>query len=203
MGLKSDCWIRQQDENMIVPFVGRQVRSVDGRGVVSFGTSSYGYDISLADEIKVFVAMPGVVIDPKNFDPRLLVDVYPQESASGRYIDIPPHSFALARTVEKFRIPNNVLTICLGKSTYARCGQILNVTPFQPGWSGYATLEITNSTPCPARFYIGEGIGQVLFFEGDEIPENGYGDGPYSDQEDGIVLPKVYGHPVYDVTYER
>ena len=191
MGLKSDRWIREQGSRMISPFVGTKVRSVEGRGVVSFGTSSYGYDISLADEVKVFVPMPGVVIDPKNFDPRLLVDVFPQEGAYGRYVDIPPHSFALARTVERFSIPANVLTICLGKSTYARCGMILNVTPFEPSWCGYPTLEITNSTPCPARFYVGEGIGQVLFFEGDEEPENGYGTGKYQNQDAVIVMPRI------------
>ena len=191
MGLKSDRWIREQGESMISPFHPSKIRVFEGRGVVSFGTSSYGYDISLSDEVKVFVPMPGITIDPKAFSPSLLVDVAPNEGPNGRYVDIPPHSFALARTVEFFRVPSNVLCICLGKSTYARCGAILNTTPFEPGWRGYVTLEITNSTPCPARFYVGEGIGQVLFFEGDEPSEDPYGTGKYQDQAARIVMPRI------------
>lgn len=184
MGLKPDHWIRQKalQERMIEPFEEGQVRE----GVISFGTSSYGYDIRVADEYKIFTNIYSAVVDPKNFDPRSMVDF------QGEICVIPPNSFALARTVEYFRIPRNVLTICLGKSTYARCGIIVNVTPFEPEWEGYVTLEISNTTPLPARIYSYEGIAQVLFFEADDVCEVSYADkkGKYQKQQ-SIALPKI------------
>ena len=155
-------------------------------GVISFGTSSYGYDIRVADEYKIFTNIYSAVVDPKNFDPRSMVDF------KGEICVIPPNSFALARTVEYFRIPRNVLTICLGKSTYARCGIIVNVTPFEPEWEGYVTLEISNTTPLPARIYSNEGIAQVLFLEADDACEVSYADkkGKYQKQQ-SIALPKI------------
>jgi len=183
MGLKSDRWIREKalQEEMIVPFVGRQVRD----GVISYGLSSYGYDIRVADEFKVFSNVRATLVDPKDFDPQSLVDV------KGDVCIIPPNSFALARTVEYFRIPRNVLAVCTGKSTYARCGIITNVTPFEPGWEGYATLEISNTTPLPAKVYANEGIAQLLFFEAEPC-EVSYADrrGKYQSQQD-ITLPKA------------
>ncbi len=166
---------------MIVPFSERQVKS----GVVSFGLSSYGYDIRMADEFKVFTNVNTTIVDPKNFDSKSLVD------ARGDVCIIPPNSFALARTVEYFKIPRNVLTICLGKSTYARCGIIVNVTPFEPEWEGYATLEISNTTPLPAKIYANEGIAQIIFLEADEICQTSYKDkkGKYQAQK-RITLPK-------------
>jgi len=184
MTIKSDSWIRRMalERRMIEPFVERQVRD----GVISYGLSSYGYDIRVADEFKVFTNINTTVIDPKQFDPRSLVDVKTDVCI------VPPNSFALARTVEYFRIPRNVLTICLGKSTYARCGIIVNVTPFEPEWEGTATLEISNTTPLPARIYANEGIAQVLFFESDEICEVSYADkkGKYQAQV-RVTLPKI------------
>ncbi len=184
MTLKSDRWIRRMalEHRMIEPFVERQVRE----GVISYGLSSYGYDIRVADEFKVFTNINTTVIDPKNFDPRSFVDV------RGPVCIIPPNSFALARTVEYFRIPRNVLTVCLGKSTYARCGIIVNVTPFEPEWEGTATLEISNTTPLPAKIYAHEGIAQVLFFESDEVCEVSYADkkGKYQAQRD-VTLPRL------------
>ncbi len=184
MGLKPDHWIRKKalQERMIEPFEEGQVRE----GVISFGTSSYGYDIRVADEYKIFTNIYSAVVDPKNFDPRSMVDF------KGEICVIPPNSFALARTVEYFRIPRNVLTICLGKSTYARCGIIVNVTPFEPEWEGYVTLEISNTTPLPARIYSNEGIAQVLFFEADDACEVSYADkkGKYQKQQ-SIALPKI------------
>ncbi len=184
MGLKSDRWIREmcREHRMIEPFAESQVRE----GVISFGVSSYGYDLRVADEFKVFTNVNTTVVDPKNFDPRSLVDF------KGPVCVIPPNSFALARTVEYFRIPRNVLTVCMGKSTYARCGIITNVTPFEPGWEGFATLEISNTTPRPARVYANEGLAQVMFFEGDEPCEISYADkkGKYQAQK-SITLPKL------------
>lgn len=167
---------------MIEPFVDHQVRD----GVISYGVSSYGYDIRVADEFKIFTNVYNTVVDPKHFDPRSMVDF------KGEVCIIPPNSFVLARTVEYFRIPRKVLTICLGKSSYARCGLIVNVTPFEPGWEGYVTLEISNTTPLPAKVYANEGIAQVIFFEADEECEVSYADrkGKYQGQQ-SIVLPKV------------
>lgn len=184
MSIKADRWIRRLalEHGMIEPFVENQVRD----GVISYGLSSYGYDMRIANEFKVFTNIYNTLVDPKNFDSRSFVDI--QED----HCDIPPNSFALARSVEFFRIPENVLCIVLGKSTYARTGIILNCTPLEPGWRGYITLEISNTTPLPARIYANEGIGQVLFFESDEQCEVSYVDkkGKYLDQT-GVVLPRI------------
>jgi dCTP deaminase len=184
MGLKPDHWIRKmsEEENMIEPFAKDQVRN----GVISYGVSSYGYDIRVADEYKIFTNVYSAIVDPKGFDPRSMVDY------KGAVCVIPPNSFALARTVEYFRIPRGVLTICVGKSTYARCGIIVNVTPFEPEWEGYVTLEISNTTPLPAKIYSNEGIAQVLFFEADEECDVSYADkkGKYQKQR-AIELPKL------------
>ena len=170
----------------VTPFEPGQVREVEGRRVISYGTSSYGYDIRCAPEFKVFTNIHSTVVDPKNFDEKSFVDFH------GDSCIIPPNSFALARTVEYFRIPRNVLTICLGKSTYARCGIIVNVTPFEPEWEGYVTLEFSNTTPLPAKIYAGEGCAQVLFFESDEECAVSYKDrgGKYQGQH-GVTLPKA------------
>ncbi len=184
MGLKPDHWIRRMalEHNMIVPFADQEKRP----GVISYGVSSYGYDIRVADEFKIFTNVYSAVVDPKSFDSRSMVDF------QGDVCIIPPNSFALARTVEYFHIPRGVLTVCLGKSTYARCGIIVNVTPFEPEWEGFATLEISNTTPLPAKIYANEGIAQVLFFEGDEPCERSYADkkGKYQGQQ-SIVLPRL------------
>jgi dCTP deaminase len=184
MGLKPDHWIRKmvRDEGMIEPFADNQVHD----GVISYGVSSYGYDIRVADEFKIFTNVYSAIVDPKDFKSESMVDF------KGDVCVIPPNSFALARTVEYFRIPRSVLTICVGKSTYARCGIIVNVTPFEPQWEGFVTLEISNTTPLPARIYANEGIAQVLFFQADEECETSYADkkGKYQKQE-SIVLPKV------------
>ena len=184
MPIKSDRWIRRMalERGMIEPFVDSQVRA----GVVSYGVSSYGYDIRVADEFKVFTNINNTVIDPKNFDPRSFVDI------KADVCIVPPNSFALARTIEYFKIPRNILTICLGKSTYARCGIIVNVTPFEPEWEGFVTLEISNTTPLPAKIYANEGIAQVLFLESDEDCEQSYADkkGKYLKQT-GVTLPKI------------
>ena len=184
MGLRSDRWIREMclKHAMIDPFIEKQVRE----GVISYGLSSYGYDIRVADEFKIFTDVNTTVVDPKALDQRSLVDF------KGSVCIIPPNSFALARTVEYFRIPRDVLTICVGKSTYARCGIITNVTPFEPGWEGFATLEISNTTPLPARIYANEGLAQVIFFQGDEPCEVSYADkkGKYQKQT-SITLPKL------------
>ena len=184
MGLKPDHWIKQKAQNsrMIEPFVEDQVRD----GVISYGVSSYGYDIRVADEFKIFTNVFSAIVDPKWFDNASMVDF------KGEICVIPPNSVALARTVEYFRIPRNVLTICVGKSTYARCGIIVNVTPFEPEWEGYVTLEISNTTPLPAKIYANEGIAQVLFFEADEECLISYADkkGKYQKQKE-IVLPKM------------
>ena len=184
MSVKSDRWIRQMalEMKMIDPFEEKQVRA----GSISYGLSSYGYDIRLADEFKIFTNVNSTIVDPKAFVPRAFVDF------RGDVCVIPPNSFALGRTVEYFRIPRNVITICLGKSTYARCGIITNVTPFEPEWEGFATLEISNTTPLPARVYAREGIAQVIFFESDEECVQSYKDkkGKYQAQT-GITLPKL------------
>jgi len=188
MTIKCDKWIRRMVEShgMIEPFEPGQVRETDGRRVISYGTSSYGYDVRCSDEFKLFTNINSTIVDPKNFDPSSFVEV------KGDHCIIPPNSFALARTVERFRIPRNVLTVCLGKSTYARCGIIVNVTPFEPEWEGYVTLEFSNTTPLPAKIYANEGIAQVLFFEADEECETSYKDrgGKYQGQ-DGVTLPKL------------
>ncbi len=184
MGLKPDHWIRKmaQEQGMIEPYVDKQVRT----GVISYGVSSYGYDVRVANEFKIFTNVYSATVDPKNFDPKSMVDF------EGDICTIPPNSFALARTVEYFKIPRKVLTICLGKSTYARCGIIVNVTPFEPEWEGFVTLEISNTTPLPARIYANEGIAQVLFFEADDVCETSYADkkGKYQNQQT-ILLPKL------------
>jgi dCTP deaminase len=184
MGLKPDHWIRTmaQEHRMIEPFVDHQKRD----GVISYGLSSYGYDIRVADEFKIFTNVFSAIVDPKSFNTQSMVDF------KGAVCIIPPNSFALARTVEYFRIPRNVLTVCVGKSTYARCGIIVNVTPFEPEWEGFVTLEISNTTPLPAKIYSNEGIAQVLFFEGDEPCEISYADkkGKYQNQQ-GILLPRL------------
>jgi len=184
MGLKPDHWIRKMalEQKMIEPFVDSQVRN----GVISYGVSSYGYDIRVADEFMIFTNVHSAIVDPKNFDPKSMFEF------KGDVCIIPPNSFALARTIEYFRIPRNVLTVCLGKSTYARCGLIVNVTPFEPEWEGYVTLEISNTTPLPAKIYANEGLAQVLFFEADEVCEVSYADkkGKYQKQQ-SIVLPKL------------
>jgi len=184
MAVKSDRWIRRMalERRMIEPFSDRQVRD----GVISYGLSSYGYDVRIADEFKIFTNINSTIVDPKHFDPRSFVDF------RGEICIIPPNSFALARTVEYFRIPRNVITICVGKSTYARCGIIVNVTPFEPEWEGIVTLEVSNTTPLPAKIYAGEGIAQVLFFESDEPCEVSYADkkGKYQAQQT-LTLPKL------------
>lgn len=183
MAIKSDRWIRRMaQEGMITPFNDRQMRE----GVISYGVSSYGYDLRVADEFKIFTNVNSAIVDPKNFDEKSFVSV---QAAS---ILVPPNSFALARSVEYFKIPRDVLTICVGKSTYARCGIIVNVTPFEPEWEGFVTLEISNTTPLPAKIYSNEGLCQILFFQGDEPCETSYKDksGKYQKQQ-GIVLPKL------------
>ena len=184
MAILPDFRIREYalKEKMIEPFQDGQVRD----GVISYGLSSYGYDIRVADEFKIFTNVNSAVVDPKQFDPRSMVDF------KGDICVIPPNSFALAKTIEYFRIPRSILTICVGKSTYARCGIIVNVTPFEPEWEGYVTLEISNTTPLPARIYANEGIAQVLFFESDEVCETSYADrkGKYQKQGD-IMLPRL------------
>jgi dCTP deaminase len=186
MSIKSDRWIRRMahDHGMIEPFADAQVRA----GVISYGVSSYGYDMRVAPEFKIFTNALSAIVDPKKFDPKSFVEF------TGPVCVVPPNSFALARSIEYFRIPRNVLTICVGKSTYARCGIITNVTPFEPEWEGHVTLEISNTTPLPAKIYAEEGIAQVLFFtadEGDEC-ETSYKDkkGKYQAQT-GITLPKL------------
>lgn len=172
---------------MIEPFEDGQIReAADGSRAISHGLSSYGYDLRVSREFKVFTNIYNTVVDPKNFDPRSFVDMETDVCI------VPPNSFALARSVEYFRIPRDVLTICVGKSTYARCGIIVNVTPFEPEWEGFVTLEISNTTPLPAKIYANEGIAQVLFFEGDEECRISYADkkGKYQNQQD-IVLPKL------------
>lgn len=188
MTIKSDKWIRKMalEHGMIEPFEAAQIRYHQEHKVISYGTSSYGYDIRCASEFKIFTNINSTIVDPKNFDPKNFVEI------NADFCIIPPNSFALARTVEYFRIPKNVLTICLGKSTYARCGIIVNVTPFEPEWEGYVTLEFSNTTPLPAKIYANEGVAQVLFFESDEECEVSYKDrdGKYMKQV-GVTLPKA------------
>jgi dCTP deaminase len=188
MTIKSDKWIRRMatEHGMIEPFEPNQVKQQNGHKIVSYGTSSYGYDIRCSDEFKLFTNINSTIVDPKNFDANSFVDV------KNDVCIIPPNSFALARTIEYFRIPRNVLTICLGKSTYARCGIIVNVTPFEPEWEGFVTLEFSNTTPLPAKIYANEGVAQVIFFESDEACETSYKDrgGKYQGQH-GVTLPKI------------
>jgi dCTP deaminase len=188
MSIKSDKWIRRmaQQHGMIEPFEPGQVRDDGGRKIVSYGTSSYGYDVRCSDEFKIFTNVHSTVVDPKAFDEKSFV------TFRGDVCIIPPNSFALARTVEHFRIPRNVLTICVGKSTFARCGIIVNVTPLEPEWEGYVTLEFSNTTPLPAKIYANEGVAQMLFFESDEVCETSYKDrgGKYQGQQ-GVTLPKI------------
>src|SRR6266576_170206 len=184
MSIKSDRWITKMSREyaMIEPFADRQVRE----GVISYGVSSYGYDMRVAPEFKIFTNALSAVVDPKHFDPKSFVEF------KGDICIVPPNSFALASSVEYFRIPRNVLTVCVGKSTYARCGIIVNVTPFEPEWEGFVTLEISNTTPLPAKIYANEGLCQVIFFQSDEICEVSYADrkGKYQSQK-GIVLSKL------------
>jgi len=188
MSIRPDSWIARmaREHQMISPFEPKQVREAEGKPLVSYGLSSFGYDVRVADEFRVFTNVYGNIVDPKAFDPRGLVEF------KAAHCDIPPNSFALAITVETFKIPKNVLTLCVGKSTYARCGIIVNVTPFEPGWEGRAVLEISNSTPLPARIYANEGIAQVLFFESDTPCETSYAQrsGKYQGQQQ-ITFPKV------------
>jgi len=188
MTIRSDRWIRRMAEQhgMIEPFEAGQVRELAGRRVISYGTSSYGYDVRCGNQFKVFTNINSTIVDPKAFDPSSFVDM------EGDVCIIPPNSFALAATVEYFRIPRNVLTICLGKSTYARCGIIVNVTPLEPEWEGHVTLELSNTTPLPARIYANEGVAQMIFFESDEPCETSYKDrgGKYQGQR-GVTLPRT------------
>ncbi|MCU1383308.1 MAG: dCTP deaminase [Acidobacteria bacterium] len=184
MSIKPDTWITRmaREHQMIDPFVDDQVR----QGVISYGVSSYGYDVRVGDEFKVFTNVYNTVVDPKSFDPKSFVDI------KADVCIIPPNSFALASTIEYFRIPRDVLTVCLGKSTYARCGIIVNVTPFEPEWEGHVTIEISNTTPLPAKIYANEGIAQVLFFQSDEPCARSYKDkkGKYQAQR-GVTLPRL------------
>jgi dCTP deaminase len=188
MTIKSDKWIRRKAEQdgLIEPFEAGQVKENGSGRIVSYGTSSYGYDVRCAPEFKVFTNINSAVVDPKDFDSNSFVSVNEDVCI------IPPNSFALARTVEYFRIPRNVLTICLGKSTYARCGIIVNVTPLEPEWEGHVTLEFSNTTTLPAKIYANEGVAQMLFFESDEVCETSYKDrgGKYQGQT-GVTLPKT------------
>jgi dCTP deaminase len=189
MSIKSDKWIRRmaQEHGMIEPFVDGQVKKrEDGTGMVSYGLSSYGYDVRCSDEFKIFTNINSAIVDPKDFDANSFVDL------KADVCIIPPNSFALARTIEYMRIPRQVLTICLGKSTYARCGIIVNVTPLEPEWEGHVTLEFSNTTPLPAKVYAGEGVAQFLFFESDEECETSYKDkaGKYQGQT-GVTVPRL------------
>ena len=187
MTIKSDKWIRRMAaKGMIEPFEPGQVKEANGKRIVSYGTSSYGYDIRCSEEFKIFTNINSTIVDPKEFDAKSFVDF------KGPVCIIPPNSFALARTVEFFRIPRNVLTICLGKSTYARCGIIVNVTPLEPEWEGHVTLEFSNTTPLPAKIYANEGVAQVIFIESDEVCETSYRDrgGKYQGQK-GVTLPRI------------
>ncbi len=188
MSICPDHWIRKMslEHGMIEPFTDAQVRSNEKGSLISYGLSSYGYDLRVANEFKVFTNIFNTVVDPKQFDDRSFVDIQTDVCI------VPPNSFALARSVEYFRIPRNVLTICVGKSTYARCGIIVNVTPFEPEWEGHVTLEISNTTPLPAKIYANEGLAQVIFFESAEMCETSYADraGKYMKQR-GITVPKA------------
>ncbi len=186
MSIKNDRWIQKMAEKhgMIDPFEAKMISAVKGRKIVSYGTSSYGYDVRCANEFKVFTNINSAIVDPKRFDPQSFVDIENDTCI------IPPNSFALARTIEYFRIPRDVLTICLGKSTYARCGIIVNVTPLEPEWEGHVTLEFSNTTPLPAKIYAYEGVAQMLFLQSDEICQTSYRDrkGKYQGQT-GVTLP--------------
>jgi dCTP deaminase len=188
MAIKSDKWIQRMalENSMIAPFVPGQVKNNNNERIISFGTSSYGYDVRCANEFKVFTNINSVIVDPKDFNPNSFIDIVSDVCI------IPPNSFALARTVEYFKIPRNILTICLGKSTYARCGIIVNVTPLEPEWEGHVTLEFSNTTPLPAKIYANEGVAQMLFIESDEVCEVSYKDrnGKYQGQQ-GVTLPKA------------
>ena len=188
MGIKADKWIRRmaEEKGMIEPFEAGQVRENDDGRIISYGTSSYGYDVRCADEFKVFTNINSAIVDPKNFAEDGFVDIQSDVCI------IPPNSFALARTVELFRIPRDTLAVCLGKSTYARCGIIVNVTPLEPEWEGHVTLEFSNTTTLPAKIYANEGVAQMLFFTGDEVCETSYKDrgGKYQGQT-GVTLPKT------------
>ncbi len=187
MSIKNDRWIRESAEaGMIEPFEPTQISSVNGARIVSYGTSSYGYDVRCANEFKVFTNVNSTIVDPKKFDEKSFINF------NSDICIIPPNSFALARTVEYFYIPRNILTICLGKSTYARCGIIVNITPLEPEWNGNVTLEFSNTTPLPAKIYAGEGCAQMLFLESNESCEISYSDrnGKYQSQS-GITLPKI------------
>jgi dCTP deaminase len=187
MSIKSDRWIRRMAASgMIEPFEAGQVRTANNGKIISYGTSSYGYDVRCANEFKIFTNINSTIVDPKDFDSKSFVDM------TSDVCIIPPNSFALARTVEYFRIPRNVLTICLGKSTYARCGIIVNVTPLEPEWEGHVTLEFSNTTTLPAKIYANEGVAQMLFLESDEVCETSYKDrgGKYQGQK-GVTLPRA------------
>ena len=188
MAIKADHWIKKmaQEHGMISPFEPGQVRKINDQKIISYGTSSYGYDVRCAREFKVFTNVNSTVIDPKNFDDDCFVDIVSD------VLIIPPNSFALARTVEYFKIPRDILVTCLGKSTYARCGIIVNVTPLEPEWEGHVTLEFSNTTPLPAKIYANEGVAQMLFFQSDEACETSYKDrgGKYQGQT-GVTLPKA------------
>jgi dCTP deaminase len=188
MSIKSDRWIRQMadEQQMIEPFVAGQVKQANDEKIISYGTSSYGYDVRCSNHFKIFTNINSAIVDPKAFNPESFVDF------EGGVCIIPPNSFALASTVEYFRIPRSVLTVCLGKSTYARCGIIVNVTPLEPEWEGHVTLEFSNTTPLPAKIYANEGVAQMLFFESDEVCETSYKDrgGKYQGQT-GVTLPKA------------
>jgi len=188
MSVKSDKWIRRmaEEQGMIEPFESGQIKTKGEEKLISYGTSSYGYDVRCSDEFKIFTNVHSATVDPKNFDEKSFVDIKADSCI------IPPNSFALARTVEFFRIPRNVLTICLGKSTYARCGIIVNVTPLEPEWEGHVTLEFSNTTTLPAKIYANEGVAQVIFIESDEVCETSYKDraGKYQGQK-GVTLPKA------------
>ena len=188
MSIKSDKWITEMSlkHGMIEPFVASQIKANNGGKIISYGTSSYGYDVRCADEFKVFTNINSSFVDPKNFDDQSFVDV------KSHVCTIPPNSFALARTIEYFKIPRKVLTLCLGKSTYARCGIIVNVTPLEPEWEGHVTLEFSNTTSLPAKIYANEGVAQFIFLKGNEKPEVTYADrnGKYMGQT-GVTLPKV------------
>lgn len=188
MSIKPDRWIERMaiEHDMITPFEAKQIREVHGKKIISYGNSSYGYDVRCASEFKIFTNINSAVVDPKNFDENSFVDIQADVCI------IPPNSFALARTVEYFKIPRNVLTICLGKSTYARCGIIVNVTPLEPEWEGHVTLEFSNTTPLPAKIYANEGVAQMIFLEADEVCATSYADraGKYQGQQ-GVTLPKT------------
>ncbi len=188
MSIKSDKWIIDQSENhqLISPFEATQIRELNGEKIVSYGVSSYGYDVRCSNEFIIFTNTHSAIVDPKEFDPKSFIDVTADECI------IPPNSFALARTVEYFKIPRSVLTLCLGKSTYARCGIIVNVTPLEPEWEGHVTLEFSNTTNLPAKIYANEGVAQMIFFESDQVCKTSYKDrgGKYQGQT-GVTLPKT------------